>query len=97
MADRMQKKCIRATSADSGIAALNAPKDLWIPLVYASKIAAYNRFVSVMAWLSALCGVAMAAICVLGLLPLAVSPIFFTLMPVLFGGLTYLFSRYYLS
>ena len=97
VAARLQSSAIRDGVADSGIAALNKPRDIWLPLVYAQKITAYNRFSAVLAWLSVLSGALLSILTVLGILPIASYPILVSLLPIAFGGITYLFSNYYLS
>ena len=94
---RLQSSAIRDGVADSGIAALNKPRDLWLPLVYAQKITAYNRFSAALAWLSVLSGALLSILTVLGILPIALYPILVSLLPIAFGAITYLFSNYYLS
>ena len=93
----MEKIFRHTQTVDSGIMALNSSRDLWIPLVYANKIAAYNRFVSVLARISfgVGCGIAFAS--AFGLLPIFAYTALIPLVTGLFGGLGLLFSKYFLS
>ena len=96
-AERLRKKYTRDESAVSGIAALNAPKDLSIPLIYARKMKRYNRFASGVAWASILFGGAVALLIAIGVFPINAAPLLFFSQSILFAVLTYCFSRYYLS
>ncbi|MBR2907209.1 MAG: hypothetical protein IKC26_04110 [Clostridia bacterium] len=97
VAARLQSSAIRDGVADSGIAALNAPRDLWIPLVYADKITAYNRFSAILAWISVITGASLALLTAFGILPVVANPILVSALPIGFGLISYLFSNYYLS
>ena len=97
VAARLQSSAVRDGALDSGIAALNTPKDLWLPLVYADKITAYNRFAAVLAWMSVIVGALLALLTAFGVLPTVAYPILVSLLPIGFGAISYLFSNYYLS
>jgi hypothetical protein len=96
-AEETEKIFHHTQSVDSGIMALNAPKDLWLPLVYANKIAAYNRFIAVLACISIAVGLGLAILSAIGLLPIFTLTVLIPLVSGIFGGAGLLFSKYFLS
>ena len=96
-AEETEKIFHHTQSVDSGIMALNAPRDLWLPLVYASKIAAYNRFIAVLARISIASCLGLAILSAIGLLPIFTLTALIPLVTGVFGGAGLLFSKYYLS
>ena len=96
-AEETEKIFHHTQSVDSGIMALNAPKDLWLPLVYANKIAAYNRFIAVLACISMATCLGLSILSAIGLLPFFTLTVFIPLITGAFGGAGLLFSKYFLS